>query len=257
MPNEVAGINIILGGEFMEIEEIKEFDKKLGIRDGFASGLPIVIGYFPIAMAFGILSKTTGVSMFQSFLFSLMVFAGASQFMALNLLSLGAGIGQIILTTLLVNFRHFLMGASISAKMTEDMKKWSLLMAFGITDEVFSVASFKKEQITTKFMLALQFVSYSSWVIGTVFGYLVGQVLPEILKDSMGIALYAMFAAILIPEAKKSKRVGILALLSGLVNVILSYLKILPQGWSLIIAIVLISAIGTFIFDDGEVNEHE
>lgn len=234
----------------MEVE--KEFDKKLSIKDGIIAGIPIVIGYLPIAMTFGILAKTVGISIVESFLFSAIVFAGASQFIALNLLCSGVGMGGIILTTLLVNFRHFLMSASLATRLTKDMKKWIPFIAFGTTDEMFSVASFKEEKLTKEFILALQFVSYLSWVMGTVFGYLIGEVLPVVIKSSMGIALYAMFAAILIPEVKKSNKILFLALLSGGLNALVSYLNVLPKGWSLILAIVVVSAIGSFIFKEEE-----
>ncbi|MTI71374.1 MAG: AzlC family ABC transporter permease [Firmicutes bacterium] len=226
------------------------------IKEGMASGLPIVIGYFPIAMAFGILSKTVGLTLNESVLFSLLVFAGASQFMALNLISLGVGVGEIILTTLLVNFRHFLMSASISRKIKKEFKRWLSLIAFGITDEVFSVASFKKGTLNKNFMLSLQLVTYLSWVIGTGFGFLIGNILPTILKNSMGIALYAMFVAILVPEAKKSKEILILSLLSGLINLSLKFINILPKGWNIIISIILASSVGLLLFKKGEKN-HE
>lgn len=225
----------------------------LGIKEGVVAGLPLVIGYFPVAVAFGILAKTTGISLMESFLFSFFVFAGASQFMALNLLAVGAGVGQIILTTLLVNFRHFLMSASLTTRITKDMKKWVPLIAFGVTDEVFSVVSFKEEELTTKFILGLQLTSYPSWVIGSVVGYLVGEILPPLIRNSMGIALYAMFAALLVPETKRSRKILVMALSSGLLNSVLNYFKLLPQGWNLILSIVLISALGAVIFNEEEV----
>lgn len=225
----------------------------LGIKEGVVAGLPLVIGYFPVAVAFGILAKTTGISLMESFLFSFFVFAGASQFMALNLLAVGAGVGQIILTTLLVNFRHFLMSASLTTRITKDMKKWVPLIAFGVTDEVFSVVSFKEEELTTKFILGLQLTSYPSWVIGSVVGYLVGEILPPLIRNSMGIALYAMFAALLVPETKRSRKILVMALSSGLLNSALNYFKLLPQGWNLILSIVLISALGAVIFNEEEV----
>ncbi len=222
----------------------KKNNKGLSIKEGIISGFPIVIGYIPIAMAFGILSKTAGISIVESCMFSAFVFAGASQFMALNLLSMGVGIGEIVLTTLLVNFRHFLMSASLAARFTNDMKRWTPFISFGITDEIFSVASFKEEQITTKYMLSLQVVSYLSWVLATALGYLLGEILPVVIKDSMGIALYAMFAAILIPEAKKSNKVLLMAISSGLINTALNYFEFLPQGWNLVLSIVLVSFLG-------------
>lgn len=235
----------------------EECNEKLSIKEGIVTGLPIVIGYVPIAMAFGILSKTVGISIVDSLLFSVFVFAGASQFMALNLLHLGTGVVEIILTTLLVNFRHFLMSASFATRITKDMKRWIPFIAFGMTDEIFSVASFTKEQITKEFMIALQLAAYLSWIFGTALGYLVGEILPTTVKSSMGIALYAMFVAILIPEAKKSNKVLVMALLSGIINTLLSCLKITTQGWNLVLTIVIVSAIGAFTLKEEEVNAYE
>ncbi|GAA0737522.1 AzlC family ABC transporter permease [Clostridium oceanicum] len=232
----------------------KDYRRRLNIKDGAFAAIPLVIGYIPVAMAFGILSKNTGISLMDSFLFSVLVFAGASQFMALNLLSLGTGIGQIILTTLLVNSRHFLMSASLTTKLTKDMKKWIPFIAFGVTDESFSVASFKEEELTKEFMLSLQYITYLSWILGTVLGYILGQVLPTIIKDSMGIALYSMFISILIPEAKKSNKVLIMAVLAGIVNTLLSYLKITTDGWNLVLTIILVSILGAFTMKEKEVS---
>lgn len=227
--------------------------KQCSFKDGIIDGLPIVIGYIPVAIAFGILSKTTGITMIDSFLFSVLVYAGASQFMALNLLFIGAGVGEIVLTTFLVNFRHFLMSASLAARMTNNIKKWNPIIAFGITDETFSVASFKEGEITKEYMLSLELVSYTSWISGTVLGYLVGGILPDIVKSSMAVALYAMFAAILIPEVKKSTKIGILACLSGLVNTLFKNYLALPEGWSIILSIVLVSCLGLYLFKEEEV----
>jgi 4-azaleucine resistance transporter AzlC len=230
---------------------------KYSFKDGVFDGLPIVIGFVPIAMAFGILSKTTGITMIHSILFSVLVFAGASQFIALNLLLVGAGIGEIVLTTLLVNFRHFLMGASLATRMTKDMKRWSPFIAFGITDEIFSVASFKEGILTKEYMLSLEFVAYLSWVGGTGLGYLVGSVLPAVVKNSMGVALYAMFAAILIPEVKKSTKAAILACLSGIVNSVCKTFSALPQGWSIVISIILVCFLGVYFFKEKEEKAYE
>lgn len=230
-------------------------NKLLGIKDGFIAGLPIVIGYFPIAMTFGILSKTTGVSFFESFLFSAIVYAGSAQFMALSLLGMGIGMAQMVLTIFLVNFRHFLMSASIATKIEKD-SKWTPLIAFGITDESFSVASFQSEAFGAKFILALQFLPYISWTGGTISGYLIGGIIPAIMRSSMQIGIYAMFVALLIPEARKSRKALVIALLSGLINSLLIYSKILPEGWSLIVAIISVSALGT-IFYKGDFKEYE
>ena len=230
---------------------------KNGFSDGIIDGIPIFIGYITVAITFGILSKNVGITMIDSILFSVLVFAGASQFIALNLLLLGAGVGEIVLTTLLVNFRHFLMSASLATRMTNDMKRWSPLIAFAITDEVFSVASFKKGTIAKKYILSLEFAAYTAWVGGTILGFLVGGVLPDAVRGSMGVALYAMFAAILIPEVKKTRKALILVCLSGIINTLCRYLFILPQGWSIVISIVMVSLLGVFLFDKEGTVEYE
>lgn len=228
---------------------------KLGFKEGLAASTPLIIGYIPIAMAFGILAKTSGITFLETVMFSAFVSAGASQFMALNLLIAGAGIPQIILTTFLVNSRHFLMSASLSRRITENMQKWVPFIAFAMTDEIFSIASFKKEDLTNKFMLGFEGTAYLVWVVATAGGFLLGNILPVLVKASMGIALYAMFVGILIPEARKSKKVMGLAILAGIMNTILSSINILPAGWSVILAIVSISALGAFVGE--EVMQHE
>ncbi|MCX7711339.1 MAG: AzlC family ABC transporter permease [Clostridia bacterium] len=232
--------------------------KRLGFKDGAVAALPIVIGYIPAAMAFGLLAKSIQVSLTDTFLFSVMVFAGASQYMALNLIAVGAAAGEIIVATFLLNLRHALMSASLAARLEVQKKSLLPLIAFGVTDEAFSVAATREERPTMPFMFALEGVSYSAWVGGSVLGYLVGSALPASVRASMGIALYAMFVAILVPEMKKSVYVAGLALGSGLINAVLSYFKWLPSGWNMVAATVLVAAAGAFfIKDEKEVGEQE
>lgn len=219
---------------------------KQDYKDAAKAGIPIFIGYFPAAVAFGILSQTIGISLLESFLFSAVVFAGASQFIALNLLVTGMGPIGIIFTTLLVNFRHFLMSAYLSTRIGEKVKKFYFLLAFGVTDEVFSVLSFKKGPLSRGFVLALQMSAYSGWVSGTLCGYLLGGFIPPILSQSMGVALYALLLAILMPEIKASNFPLFLALSSGLLNWLLIHLDFLPKGWSIIVCILVVASAGAF-----------
>ncbi len=216
------------------------------IQDAIKAGIPIFIGYFPAAVAFGILAKNCDLSLLECFLFSAVVFAGASQFIALNLLVTGMGPLGIILTTLLVNFRHFLMSASLSGRVGNLAKRYLFLIAFGITDEVFSVASFTKGKLSKEFVFILELSAYSGWVSGTITGFVMGGFLPEIITKSMGVALYALLLAILLPEIKQSTIAWVLALLSGIFNTVLIRMDFLPKGWSIIVCIVVIAFIGSF-----------
>lgn len=221
--------------------------KNKTIKKGFIASLPIIIGYIPIAIAFGILSKNTGTTLLECILFSGLVFAGASQFMALNLMGLGTGGSEIVLTTFLVNFRHFLMSASLVSRLHKPVKKWFPLLAFGVTDETFSVASFHEGKLDTPFVITIEAMAYLSWVIGSGLGYMLEGFLPVLVRESMGIALYAMFASFLIPEAKKSRKIFLLALASGAVNTLLGYINILSSGWNIVVAIVSVSLLGVLL----------
>lgn len=217
------------------------------LKSGLSDALPLIIGFFPISMAFGMMAKTTGVSFADTCLFSLLVFAGASQFMALDLLNAGIATIDIILATFLLNLRHLMMSASLSVQVQDIQKKWLPFIAFGITDESFSVASLKKEKLSSGYLLALQSASYVSWVVGTLTGYLIGSALPAPVQGSLGLGLYGMFTAILVPEIKKSSSVLCLAALSGLLYYLLAKLALLPSGWNLIAGILLASLSGSFL----------
>ncbi|AOT70666.1 AzlC family ABC transporter permease [Geosporobacter ferrireducens] len=226
------------------------------LKEGFISALPLMLGYFPVAMSFGLLSKTTDISFRDSSLFSLLVFAGASQFMALDLIKTGVAAGNIILATFLLNLRHLMMSASLSLRLREIKKHWLIFIAFGITDEFFSITSLSNRKLTAPFLLALHGASYCSWVFGTMAGYLAGAVLPMTVQSSLGIGLYATFAALLVPEIKKSQPVLFLSIVSAMIYIIIDYFKIISPSWSLITAIIVASAIGVLCIKD-DVKEVE
>ena len=223
---------------------------KLKSKDGLKAAVPIMIGYFPVAMAFGILSKGGGLSFIETAGFSIILFAGASQFIGVSMLMLGAGIGEIVLTTLLLNFRHFFMSASLVSKLGHINKGLKPILGFFVTDEVFSVASFTEGELSDQYLLVLEIASYSSWVIGTIVGFLIGNILPPLLQMSMGIGLYALFASILVPELKKSSKAVVLASIAGAFNMFLRLMLKFPQGWSIVITIVLVSALGVVIYKE-------
>ena len=223
---------------------------KKELEDAFKAGIPMFIGYFPAAAAFGILAKGYDISLLECFLFSSLVFAGASQFIALNLLMTGMGPVGIIVTTLLVNFRHCLMSAYLATRVERIAKKYYYLIAFGVTDEVFSVLSLRKQPLTKSFIFILQLSAYSAWLSGTVAGYVLGGFLPETLTQSMGVALYALLLAILLPEMKRSSKVVLLAVASGLLNSFILRLDLLPGGWSIIVCILIIAGAGSFMSDE-------
>lgn len=220
-------------------------------KEGIMVSLPIVIGYIPIAMAFGLLAKNTQISFRDTSLLSILVYAGASQFMALDLIGAGVSTGSIILATFLLNLRHMMMSASLAVDFDNIPKKLLPIVGFGITDETFSVISFNKEKINIVFVLTLIILSYSSWVIGTMVGYAIGEILPVALQSSLSIGLYAMFAALLSPEIKRSRNILVLSIISIFVYIILFYSNIFTSGWDIILGIIISSALGVMFFSKG------
>ncbi len=224
------------------MEEVQAgYMRSSDFMSGLKAGMSIAIGYFPVAVTFGLLSKSTGLTLAETLSMSLIVYAGAAQYIALNLLSLGIGIAEIILATFILNSRHFLMSASIQARAAKDPSWKKLIYAFGITDETFSVASLRSGKITAGFMFGLGGIAYGSWALSTLLGYLFGASLPDVLKESMGIALYAMFIALLIPPLSKSRKVLSLALSGAGLNFLFSSFDFLSTGWSLIASALLAS----------------
>lgn len=224
--------------------------KYVGLKEGFIASLPIVIGYFPIAIAFGLMGKNTSLAFWDVGLLSILVYAGASQFMALELIFAGVSPLNIIIATFLLNIRHMMMTASLSVEFKDIPKRVLPLIGFGITDETFSVISFNKEKISLPFVAIVCLLSYLSWSLGTIVGYGIGEILPETLQSSLSIGLYAMFAALLFPEIKKSNKTLLIALVAAAIYALIYYTNILKSGWDIIVAIVLSSWIGVLVFGE-------
>jgi 4-azaleucine resistance transporter AzlC len=222
--------------EFALEKEASEFKK------GLQAGISIGIGYFPIALTFGLLAKTSGLSIYETVLMSLIVFAGASQYISLTLIAYGTGIFEIILTTFIVNIRHFLMSSSLNEKVEEDRIAKKLFYSFGITDETFSVIATREGTASSGFIFGVNLISYASWVIFSGVGHLIGASLPQTLQESMGVALYSMFIGLLVPSMKKSAKVVFLAVLAAIFNTIFTMGHLLAQGWA-IVASTLLSAV--------------
>ncbi len=226
------------------------------IKEGFKSAIPIMSGYFPIAAAYGLLAGSQGISFAETVSMSLIVFAGAAQFITLQMLFAGALFNSIISAVFLMNLRHFLMSASLKSKMGHVSKLKFPLIAFFVTDETFAVSSAKQNKIEPDYMLSLQIPSYLSWVAGSAVGHAAGKFIPEIIVNCMGIALYAMFIALLVPAVKKSFRSGVVAFIAAAMNALLIKTHIAGQNSSLIITIITVPLIFTILASGEKKNEN-
>lgn len=226
------------------------------VRQNFIAGAktatPIVIGFIPVATAFGMVAMNAGLSLYQCVFMSFMVFGGASQLMAVTMLASGAGILQIIIATFAINFRHFVMGMSVMPKLKRIPVKWNLLLFFGLTDETFAIISLKNEEEINKFYVAgLNFTSFLAWVIGTLLGSFFIQFIPSYIRSSMIIAIYGLFIGLLVPAVKKESKGLVIAILGMTFNYIFNNIINLG-GWSLVLSTVLAGAFGIILYKGEE-----
>lgn len=216
--------------------------------EGIKSSIPIFLGYFTTSVAFGLLAVSSGLTPFETVVFSMSNLTGAAQFMAINLISAGAAAGEIIISVVLLNMRYFIMSASLARKLRLERITHKMLISFGVTDEIFSVASLRPGRVSGSFMFGLQSSSWLGWVSGTLAGVLAGSFLPAALQEAMSGALFALFAALLVPEIKKSFRPLILAATAAGLNTLLYYRFSIPAGWSIVISMISVTAIGAALF---------
>lgn len=224
------------------------------VRRGIAVGIPIMLGYLPIAITYGVLAKQAGMSLTELTFMSVMVFAGASQFMGANMIAVGAGAAEIIVATFVLNFRHFVMSLSFMNRLREIGLKWKIPLSMGLTDETFAVSSSHTKEAKMEkgayFYMSLILTAYFAWIMGSLLGGILGDIIPEQLSQSMGIALYAMFIGLLIPSVKKEWRVGVVAAIAMLINVICS--QFMSEGWAIVLGTVLGGLSGVFLLKGDE-----
>lgn len=216
---------------------------------GVKTALPVVLGFIPVAIAYAMMARQSGISISQTIMMSALVFAGASQMMAIGMFAHDSSIFAIIMATFILNIRHLMMSTCVMNRLKGTKMGMKLLLAFGITDESFAIfTTMDEDKSTSFFFLGLISITYSSWVGGTIIGCMASQFLPEIMSDSFGIALYAMFIGLLIPSVQKNLKLGIIVIITAIISLFLS--SFMPSSWVIIFATLISAGIGVFIMDD-------
>jgi len=233
--------------------------KKIQFLEGMRAGLPVILGFVPVGIAYAIMARQAGLTVIQTCGMSLMVFAGASQMMAVGMYAQGAGLLAMVLATFILNLRHLIMSTCVMNRMKDGGVASRLLAAFGVTDESFAIfTTVEKEKCTVTYLLGLILVTYASWNVGTFIGAVASDLLPAILSASLGIALYAMFLGLLVPNLTNNWRLGALVTLTAVCNTILS--QFMASSWALILSTLLCAFVGVFFVDlpadGGEEAEH-
>ena len=218
---------------------------------GMRDGIPICLGYFAVSFALGIAGRGVGMNAVQAFVMSLTMVASAGQFAAITLIGAGAGIIEMITTTIVVNLRYLLMSCSLTQKLSPETKLLHrLALSYCMTDEIFGLSISVDGFLWPVYTYGITMISVSGWCLGTVLGVVAGNILPALVTNALGVAMYGMFLAIIIPPAKENHFLGALVAVSmaasGLFS-ILPYLRAISSGFRVIILTILIAGIAAVI----------
>lgn len=219
----------------------------LKFKKGIKDGLPIGLGYLSVAFAFGVQASLLGLPVYFSALISMTNLTSAGQLAGLQVIAALGTVAEMILVQLVINSRYFLMSVSLSQKLDSSFSTRKRLFAAAfVTDEIFAVAISRRGAITPKYYFGLTVLPYIGWTFGTVLGALSGDILPAEIQAALGIALYAMFIAIIIPPAAKSYKIAFTVVLSAVLSCACYYVPFIhehvSQGFA-IIACALVSAL--------------
>lgn len=228
------------------------------LLNGFKKAIPIMMGYIPVSFTYGLMARGEGLDAFTTVFISLTSFTSAGQFAGTHVIVDGGTFFEMAMTTLIINIRYTLMSLSLSQRIIDMSIFKKMIIAFGITDESFTVSSFEEGKLTFPFMLGLSFFPFLSWIFGTILGATTSNILSPRLQDSMGIALYGMFLALIIPQAKKDKKILSVVIVAISVSTLFRFTPILSDvssGWVVIISTVIAATFGSIKFREDDLNE--
>lgn len=231
-------------------------------KKGLKNGIPIFLGYLAVSFTFGIQAKSMGISTWQAALISATNLTSAGQFAALGVIASASSYIEMALTQLIINLRYCLMSSSLSQRFDTKMKNiHRYIVAFGVTDEIFGVSSaYEKENVPPAYCYGLIAASWPGWVLGTVLGAVSGDILPANILSALGVALYGMFIAIIVPPTKKNKAllgIVVISMLASLIFAVTPILKEISSGFRVIILTLVIAGIAAYFFPVKEDEAHE
>ena len=222
-------------------------------------GIPIGLGYLSVSFGFGIFAVKNGLSVFQASAISASNLTSAGQIAGVEVIAAAGTLLEMILLQLVINIRYSLMALSLSQKLDKSFTAPHRLAAsYGITDEIFAVCSAQPGMITPAYMYGMILISAVGWVLGTFLGASAGEILPASVSSAMGIVLYGMFLAIIIPPSRKKKSVLFVTVISALMSLLFRYvLTMVSGGFAVIICAVLAAGLGAWLFPASDEEEAE
>ena len=215
-------------------------------RTGVSRGLPVGMGYFSVSFGFGAMAVSQGLRVFDATLISLTNVTSAGQFAGLTVIVAMATLWELILTQLIINSRYALMSLALSQRMGSRIGVLPrLAIAFFNTDEIFALAMAEKKPLTVPFLLGLGLTPIIGWTTGTLCGALAGSVLPLMVRTALGVMLYGMFIAIVVPPARQEKPVLVTVAVAIALSCLFAWAPVLNQlspGLAIVVCTVAAAA---------------
>lgn len=227
-------------------------------KRGLIAGIPIALGYLSVSFTFGIIAVSYGMTWWEAVLISMTTVTSAGQFSGIQTMQIPGAYLTMLISQFTINVRYSFMSVSLSQKLDKKFSGiWRWIFGFMMTDEIFAVASSEKE-VSRSFFAGLASLPYVGWALGTLLGALLGNVLPGSVMSALGLAIYGMFVAIVIPGMKQNKSVIAAVMLAAILSVLLTVLPVvnkMPAGIKISICAIVASLVMAFarpIDDDTE-----
>ena len=229
-----------------------KFDNAAWFRRGIQNGVPIALGYLAVSFTLGIAARNAGLTAWQGAAASVTTVASAGEYAGFNVIQAGAGYIEMAIMMFVINARYLLMSCSLSQKLAPNLPLvHRLLIGWGITDEIFGVASVVPDKLNPWYNYGMMAISIPAWTIGTAVGIAVGNILPHHVVSALGVGLYGMFLAIIIPPGRKNKVIAGLVAISMAASLAMSVLPVvshISSGMRTIILTVVIAGIAAVAF---------
>lgn len=229
-----------------------KFDNAAWFRRGIQNGVPIALGYLAVSFTLGIAARNAGLTAWQGAAASVTTVASAGEYAGFNVIQAGAGYIEMAIMMFVINARYLLMSCSLSQKLAPDLPLvHRLLIGWGITDEIFGVASVVPDKLNPWYNYGMMAISIPAWTVGTAIGIAVGNILPHHVVSALGVGLYGMFLAIIIPPGRKNKVIAGLVAISMAASLAMSVLPVvshISSGMRTIILTVVIAGIAAVAF---------
>lgn len=236
-------------------------DNLINYKRGLVDGISVALGYFAVSFTLGISASNIGMKWYQSALMSALNYTSAGQAAALDIMKDGGSPLVLAASTVVINLRYLLMSAALAVRLSPGTGTGKrMLMAAGVTDEIFGLASAQKYPLNPMYNVGAMSVACPGWVLGTALGGIMGEILPSVITSALSLALYAMFIAIIIPPAKENKAILSAVLISMALSFAFDKIALLEKvssGMRVIIITILVSSIFAVLFPIKEMNLEE